>query len=204
MKDQFNNYNKNLEEENTISSNYRQNAFKKSLMKNSINYSKDESEDKMDSQMSPRKSHFELKKNILHKFYLNVNEIKMGETKIGYIFRFEPKNKNNTIDYSINTSGVSINNVKSKIPQKNDFSEIEKSNFSSISFSPINVTKKSDAKKIIFNKTPENPIGIDLGMDTTFIPKLYKENEFYLDAERLSYKQITKFEKEKNYKYKNN
>ena len=204
MKDQFNNYNKNLEEENTISSNYRQNAFKKSLMKNSINYSKDENEDKIDSEMSSRKGHFELKKNILHKFYLNVNEIKMGETKIGYIFRFEPKNKNNTIDYSINTSGVSINNVKSKLPQKNDFSEIEKSNFSSISFSPINVPKKSDAKKIIFNKTQENPVGIDLGLDTTFIPKIQKENEFYLDAEKLSYKQINKYEKEKNYKYSDN
>ena len=204
LKEQLMNYNKNLEEENTITSNYRQNAFKKSLMKNSINYSKDESDDKIDSGISPRKNNFELKKNILHKFYLNVNEIKMGETKIGYIFRFEPKNKNNTTDYYINASGISINNVKSKIPQKNDFSEIEKSNFSSISFSPINVPKKSDAKKIIFNKTQENPVGIDLGLDTTFIPKLHKENEFYLDAERLSYKQINKFEKEKNYKNSNN
>ena len=209
LKEQFINYNKNLEEENKYPSGYGQNKIKrnsvnKSRMMNNIKYLKEESDDKMSSDISPRKNQIELKKNVIHKFYLNVNEIKMGETRIGYIFKFEPRSKNNTIDYSLNTSGVSPTNRKSKIAQKNDFSDIEKSEFSSISFSPINVPKKSDAKKIIFNKTQENPGGIDLGLDTTFIPRLNKENEFYLDADRMSYKQINKFEKEKNYKHSDN
>ena len=210
LKEQFINYNKNLEEENKFSSAYGQNVPKRksvnaNRMKNNFKYLKDEGEDKIGSEISPRKIQFESKKNAIHKFYLNVNEVKMGETKIGYIFKFEPKSRNNTIDYSLNsTSGVSPTNLKSKMQQKNDFSEIEKSELSSISFSPINVPKKSDAKKIIFNKTQDNPGGIDLGLDTTFIPKLHKENEFYLDAERLSYKQINKFEKEKNYKQSDN
>ena len=203
LKEQFNNYNKNLEEESGFGQNiFKKNSASKSRMKSDIKYLKDENEDKMGSDISTKRSQFEFKKNAIHKFYLNINEIKMGEAKIGYIFKFEPKNNNNnTMDYSLNTiSGISQNNLKSKVPQKNDFSEIEKSNFSSISFSPINVPKKSDTKKIIFNKTQENPGGIDLGLDTTFIPKLLKENRFYLDAERLSYKQISKFEKDKNYK----
>ena len=207
LKEQFINYNKNLEEENKLSSTYGQNTIKKNSsyknrLKNNIKHLKNENEG---SEISPRKNQFEFKKNVIHKFYLNVNEIKMGEEKIGYIFKFEPKGKNNTIDFSLNTtSGVSPTNKKSKIAQKNDFSDIEKSELSTISFSPYNVPKKSDAKKIIFNKTPDNPGGIDLGLDTTFIPKLHKENEFYLDADRLSYKQINKFEKEKNYKKSDN
>jgi hypothetical protein len=131
------------------------------------------------------------------KFYLTINEIKIGESKIGYIFKFESYNKNNTKYYSIYSSSFSPK--KSQIKPDNDN---EKSIRSDISFAAKNPSNKTKQKLIIFNKTSENPNGIDLGLDITFIPKL--ENEFYFDSERMSYRQFNIDEKDINNKISDN
>ena len=203
LKEQFNYYNKNSQDEIQYTSALVNNTIQinKPIFKSNL---KEEIEDKFNSDISPRKQFSIKKNNILNKFYLSVNEAKLGETKAGYIFRFEPYkvNKKNNIEYySFITSTISPKKKSKVVPH--DFSDVEKSDISYISFTPA-VTKKTEIKKIIFNKTQENPNGIDLGLDTTYMPKLYKENEFYLDAERMSYKQINKYDKETNYKNSDN
>ena len=162
------------------------------------NYSKGlEEEEKENCESNNSKNQTENcgNKDFTAQFYLTLNDIKIGGNKIGYIFKFETVIKNTNQNYSIcNSTMHPIKNTK--IIKGSD---IERLDSSEISFIPGNTGKKSE-QKIIFNKTEENPNGIDLGIDITFIPKLFKENYFYLDTERMSYKQIKNFDKNKNYK----
>ena len=138
-------------------------------------------------------------KNMIKKtknFYLTINEVKINDSKIGYIFKFESYNENNTKNYSIINSSISHKNI-SKI--KVEHSDIEISGMSEMSFIP-KISKNNLKKQIIFNRTSENPNGIDLGLNLTFIPKLSKESEFYFDPERMSYRKININDKNKNYK----
>ena len=138
-------------------------------------------------------------KNMIKKaknFYLTINEVKINDSKIGYIFKFESYNENNTKNYSIFNSGISHKNI-SKI--KVEHSDIEISGMSEMSFVP-KISKNNLLKQIIFDRTSENPNGIDLGLNLTFIPKLSKENEFYFDPERMSYRKININDKNKDYK----
>ena len=67
---------------------------------------------------------------------------------------------------------------------------------SSISFAqPL---KPAEKKQIIFNATPENPNGISLGLDETYIPQINRENQFSIDVSKMSYKQIGQLEKDNN------
>ena len=56
-----------------------------------------------------------------------------------------------------------------------------------MSFSPN--MAKPPAPQVLFNVTNENPNGINLGLDNTYIPVLDSENEFYIDGDKLSFKQ---------------
>ena len=136
---------------------------------------------------------------IYHKFYLSVEEIKFGGSKIGYIFKFELYNENGNPDESgINSSKIKINSLsKFKSPPMKEVSEVVNPDMmSSISFAqPI---KQADTKQIIFNATPENPNGISLGLDSTYIPKINRENQFTIDVIKMSYKQIGKLEDNNN------
>jgi hypothetical protein len=67
-----------------------------------------------------------------------------------------------------------------------------------MSFTPNMV--KPPAQQVLFNVTNENPNGINLGLDNTYIPVLEPENEFFIDADKLSFKQrgkIDEFDKER-------
>ena len=136
---------------------------------------------------------------IYHKFVLSVEEVKFGELKIGYIFKFELFNENyNQLDSSITNSKIKINSLSKlkNLPMK-EISEIGNPDMtSSISFSqPI---KKVETKQIIFNQTPENPNGVNLGLDETFIPIINRESQFSIDASKLCYKQLGQLEKTNN------
>ena len=132
---------------------------------------------------------------IYHKFYLSVEEVKFGSSKIGYIFKFELYNENgNAFDSDINSSKIKLNSLsKIKNPPMKEVSELANPDMmSSISFSqPI---KPTETKQIIFNATPENPNGVNLGLDSTYIPKINRENQFSIDVSKMSYKQIGKNE----------
>ena len=136
---------------------------------------------------------------IYHKFILSVEEVKFGELKIGYIFRFELFNENNNqLESSSTNSKIKINSLsKFKNPPMKDISEIVNSELmSSISFAqPV---KKVEAKQIIFNSTPENPNGVNLGLDETYIPNINRENQFSIDTSKMCYKKLGQLEKNNN------
>ena len=52
-----------------------------------------------------------------------------------------------------------------------------------MSFSPN--MAKPQAPEVLFNVTNENPNGINLGLNNTYIPALDPENEFYIDGDKL-------------------
>ena len=85
------------------------------------------------------------------------------------------------------------------VPSLKEVSEQEKSNLSVVSFTQ----KKSNPniQEVSFNVTKENPKGIHLGLDNTYIPKLNEEEEFIIDANKLTYKQNQEkiYKKEEEY-----
>ena len=128
--------------------------------------------------------------NLNHKFVLSVAEAKFGDVKIGYIFRFElfdpQKNYNESSFY---TTKVSTKLNFNKPPTLKDKTEVIQSDISLMSFATNLVTAKPQPKQLVFNVTNDNPNGVNLGLDDTYIPVLEKENEFYIDGEKLSFKQ---------------
>ena len=136
--------------------------------------------------------------NIYHKFILSVEEVKFGDAKIGYIFKFELYNEsNNPMESEYSSSKIRTNNLsKFKSPQLRDISEVGVSEFSTISFAQQ--IKPIESKQIAFNATPENPNGVSLGLDETYIPKINRESQFSIDAGKMSYKTIRQLEKENN------
>ena len=44
--------------------------------------------------------------------------------------------------------------------------------------------------------TVENPNGINLGLDNTYIPIIKKENQFTIDVRKMSFKQIKQAEQD--------
>ena len=139
-------------------------------------------------------------RQIYHKFFLSVEEVKFGESKIGYIFKFELFNENNLnlTESDISSSKLKINSLSKfkNVTAVKDVSEINPEMQSSISFAqPV---KPPERKEIIFNATPENPNGINLGLDITYIPKINKENQFSIDVDKMSYKQMVQLEKDNN------
>ena len=186
-------FNQILEEEDGDSKNKitRINSSKMKLNQNVLSNIKESSNEKYNSDLSPRQNiqnDLFNKNKSTKKFLLSVNEIRIGLSKIGYIFKFEIPNIKNTKNYSILSS---TNSPKKMSRIKNEPSENEKSDNSDVSF--VNIPKHP-SQKIIFNKT-ENNSGIDLGLDISFIPKISKESEFYVDIMAMSYRQ--KFNKDK-------
>ena len=120
---------------------------------------------------------------IYHKFFLSVSPVKFGEYKIGYIFKFELF----TGKYDRENSFIKINNYKkiNYAPSLKDHSEIEKSD---VTFTPA--AKQPENKQIMFNITNENPMGVNLGLDNTYIPILNQENRFTIDINKMSFKQF--------------
>ena len=124
-------------------------------------------------------------KKVYHKFNLSVEEVKINQIKIGYLFMFELYGQN-TVDTNSNNNqkNKAYNLIQSN--NKMDYSEIDKSDISVVSFA----NKQPDPKPIVFNATSDNPNGINLGLDDTFIPKIEKESEFTIDLNTSSYKQF--------------
>ena len=136
--------------------------------------------------------------HIYHKFILSAEEVKFGDAKIGYIFKFELYNEstNNPMESEYSSSKIKTNINKFKNPQVKEVSEVGVSEMSAISFAqPI---KPIEFKQIAFNATPDNPNGINLGLDETYIPKISRESQFSIDAGKLSYKTIKQLENENN------
>ena len=69
--------------------------------------------------------------------------------------------------------------------------ENEKTEISYISFNQsIKPTESKQISQIVFNVTNENPNGVNLGLDATFVPKIKKENNFTIDINKMSFKQF--------------
>ena len=128
-----------------------------------------------------------LRQTVYHKFILCISDVKIGDSKIGYIFTFELYTGQNFED----TSNITTTKLNSKSlirpPTIKDVVEHEKSDISLVSFTP-KITKQ-EPQQVVFNATKENPTGINLGLNNTYIPNLAKENEFLIDANKLSFKQ---------------
>ena len=137
---------------------------------------------------------------VYHKFALSVEEVKFGEAKLGYVFKFELFNENhNPLESDITTSKLKANYIsRFKNPPLKDASEIPNAEvMSSISFAGPPV-KPPEKKQIIFNATPENPNGVNLGLDQTYIPNINRENQFSIDVSKMSYRQLGQLEKISN------
>ena len=141
------------------------------------------------------KNENQLKSVAYHKFILSVSNVNFGDSKIGYIFKFQLYTGNNFNDSSVigtktqTQTQTQTQNKKSLIkpPTLKDITECEKSDISLVSFTPV--IKQVEVKPVIFNATVDNPNGINLGLDHTYIPILKKENEFTIDASKMSFKQ---------------
>ena len=148
---------------------------------------------------SSKNNAFNFGQNLFHKFVLSVSDVKFGSTKIGHIFRFEVFDPSK----NYNESSAIVTKINTKIglakpPTIKDKNEYMASDISLMSFTPNMV--KPQAQQVLFNVTNENPNGINLGLDNTFIPVLEPENEFFIDADKLSFKQrgkIDEFDKER-------
>ena len=148
---------------------------------------------------SSKNNAFNFGQNLFHKFVLSVSDVKFGSTKIGHIFRFEVFDPSKNYNES-SAIGTKINTKigLAKPPTIKDKNEYMASDISLMSFTPNMV--KPQAQQVLFNVTNENPNGINLGLDNTFIPVLEPENEFFIDADKLSFKQrgkIDEFDKER-------
>ena len=135
-----------------------------------------------------------IKQPIIQKFILSVSEVKIGDQKLGYIFKFELYTGQNFDETSSNLISTKINKSLIKPPTIKEIAEFEKSEISLVSFTPKMI--KPEAQQVIFNATKENPNGINLGLNNTYIPFLNKENEFMIDVNKLSFKQKGKNENE--------
>ena len=128
-----------------------------------------------------------MRPTLYHKFIFSSSEVKMGDTKLGYIFTFELYTGQNFED----TSNITTTKINTKSlmrpPTIKDIVDHEKSDISLVSFTPK--ISKQEPQQVVFNATKENPTGINLGLDNTYIPFLQKENEFFIDANKLSFKQ---------------
>ena len=160
---------------------------------------KPESSNLIDINMSSKNSAINFGQNLFHKFVLSVSEVKFGNTKIGHIFRFEVFDPSKNYNES-SAIGTKINTKigLAKPPTIKDKTEYMASDISLMSFTPNMV--KPPAQQVLFNVTNENPNGINLGLDNTYIPVLEPENEFFIDADKLSFKQrgkIDEFDKER-------
>ena len=117
-----------------------------------------------------------------HKYNLSVREVKIHEHKVGYIFRFElPSHKN------LESKVSSTKKIDLALLNK-DNQDFEKSDLSIVSFAAVGNEKKSTNVP----PSPENPFGINAEGGDDFFKKLNteKENQFTLDLNEMSYKQI--------------
>ena len=131
---------------------------------------------------------------VYHKFILSVIDVNFGDSKIGHIFKFELYNGNNFIDSSVTATKLNKKSIKNP-PTIKEITEYERSDISLVSFTPM--IKPPEPKQIIFNATVDNPNGINLGLDNTYIPTLTKEDEFTIDVGKMSFKQMKQFDQNK-------
>ena len=138
--------------------------------------------------VSSKNNAFQFGQNLFHKFVLSVSDVKFGPSKIGHIFRFEVFDpaKNYNESSAIGTK-LSTKLGLGKPPTLKDKTEYMSSEISLMSFTPNMV--KPQAQQVLFNVTNENPNGINLGLDDTYIPVLEPENEFFIEPNKLSFKQ---------------
>ena len=141
------------------------------------------------------KSEYKKRALLHHKFILSLIDVNFGDAHIGYIFRFKLFNEKDCIDSSMITTKTNNKSSFQRPPTIKEMTELEKSDVSMASFNPAG--KQQEVKQVVFNANSENPKGISLGLDNTYIPVLNKENEFTIDAKSMSYKQNKESDPEK-------
>ena len=137
------------------------------------------------------KEKFNFVKTIHHKFYLTVNEVKINENKVGYLFKFEPvtsKGFEETEISNFNKNAQFIQKLELQ-PIKQEMNDNDKSEISVMSFANKSPMEQRNS---FVNPTPENPFGISCENNDTYFMKMNKEkeNEFTLDINNMSYKQL--------------
>jgi hypothetical protein len=105
------------------------------------------------------KEKFNFVKTIHHKFYLTVNEVKINENKVGYLFKFEPvtsKGFEETEISNFNKNAQIIQKLELP-PIKQEMNDNDKSEISVMSFANKSPMEQRNS---FVNPTPENPFGI--------------------------------------------
>ena len=124
------------------------------------------------------------------KFSLSAKEIKFNEFKVGYLFRFEPYFSKILKETNISYKSKNNQLLLKKEINKEENNDIDKSEISIASFTANK--QNLDQKHPIIHISPENPFGLHCENNDEFFLKINneKENEFTVDMNRMSYKQI--------------
>ena len=133
----------------------------------------------------------------VYKFCLSVKEVKFNNIKIGYIFKFEPYSNNleETIITNINKNQRYSKYDLSSLNKQEYNNDIEKSEISYISFAGI---KQPLEQRHSFQYNYfENPFDLTCDNNDFFFINLNNEteNEFTIDINNMSFKQIRKNDK---------
>ena len=136
-------------------------------------------------------------RQVYHKFCLSVKEVKFNNIKIGYIFKFEPYSNNleETIITNINKNQRYSKYNLSSLSKQEYNNDIEKSEISYISFAGI---KQPLEQRHSFQYNYfENPFDLTCDNNDCFFINLNNEteNEFTIDINNMSFKQIRKNDK---------
>ena len=121
-------------------------------------------------------------KPVHHKFYLSVREAKIHEHRVGYIFKFEPPSNKN-LDSKVGT----LKKMDLTVLNNKELADFEKSDLSVVSFAG------GEKKNNNVVPSPENPFGISAEGGDEYIKKMWleEENQFTLDLNDMSYKQLS-------------
>ena len=140
-----------------------------------------------------------------HRFYLSVKEVKLNDTKIGYVFKFEPfiinveeknANANNNKNNNNNNNPQAPKFDLSIIAKQVDINDIDKSEISVMSFA-ANKQSIDQRNSFLFQSNENNPFGLNQENSDAFFMRLNKDKEtqFTIDVNTMSYKQLGLFEK---------
>ena len=129
-------------------------------------------------------------RQIHHKFILSVKEAKFNETRVGFIFRFEPYISKKIEETNITKNNQYISKYDFSSINKPETTEIEKSEISIMSFA---ANKPSlEPRNSFAIASQDNPFGIGSENNDIFFKKINneKKNEFTIELKTMSYKQI--------------
>ena len=129
---------------------------------------------------------------IHHKFMLSVTEVKFNESRVGYLFKFEPYSTKITEDANIsniNKNNQYVSKYEFSSLNKQDINEVEKSEISIMSFA---AKQNLEQRNSLVLASADNPFGISCENNDGFFKRINKEKEyeFTIDIKNMVYRQF--------------